>query len=129
MTTKPKDQNTSPADAIYDIRESRFWERTSLDAEFARVFDICHQCRRCFDLCPSFDVMFKTIDKQGEDASVLTAADNKKVLDLCYQCKLCYNHCPYTPPHQWSLDFPRLMLRAKAAEARAKGVTLQDRFL
>src|SRR5262249_55302404 len=46
-----------------------------------------------------------------------------------YQCKRCYNHCPYTPPHRWQVDFPRLMLRARSAEARAKGVTLQDRFL
>lgn len=51
------------------------------------------------------------------------------MVDLCYQCKLCYNHCPYTPPHRWQVDFPRLMLRARAAEATNKGVTLQDRFL
>jgi len=51
------------------------------------------------------------------------------VVDLCYQCKLCYNHCPYTPPHRWQVDFPRLMLRARSAETRRHGVTLQDRFL
>ena len=120
----------SPIDAVYDIRQPRFWERDSLDSEFARVFDIGHQCRRCFDLCPSFAVMFKTIDETGEDASVLTAADNKQILDLCYQCKLCYNHCPYTPPHQWALDFQRLMLRAKAVEVKERGrVTLQDKAL
>jgi len=129
MTSDEKDRNTTP-DAVYDAGQPRFWERGSLDNEFGRIFDICHQCRRCFDLCPSFDVMFKTIDNRGEDASVLTSADNKQILDFCYQCKLCYNHCPYTPPHQWALDFPRLMLRAKAVEVKERGrVTLQDKAL
>ena len=130
MSAEKKAGQTGLPDAVYDIREPRFWERGSLDSEFGRVFDICHQCRRCFDLCPSFDVMFKTIDSAGEDASVLTSRDNKQILDLCYQCKLCYNHCPYTPPHQWALDFPRLMLRAKAVEVQERGrVTLQDKAL
>jgi glycerol-3-phosphate dehydrogenase subunit C len=113
-----------------DIRAPSFLDRASLDGEFGRVFDLCHQCRRCFDLCPSFDVLFKRIDQTGEDASGLTAADNKQVLDLCYQCKLCYNHCPYTPPHDWAIDFPRLMLRAKAVEVKERGrVTSQDKAL
>src|SRR5213596_1093552 len=59
----------------------------------------------------------------------LPATDVKDVVDLCYQCKRCFNHCPYTPPHRWVVDFPRLMLRARAAEARRRGVTLQDRLL
>jgi glycerol-3-phosphate dehydrogenase subunit C len=54
----------------------------------------------------------------------LPATDAREVVDLCYQCKLCFNHCPYTPPHRWEVDFPRIMLRARAAEARKKGVTL-----
>jgi Fe-S oxidoreductase len=75
--------------------------------------------------------MFDRLDAEPVDGDVekLPAADVKEVVDLCYQCKLCYNHCPYTPPHRWQVDFPRLMLRARAAEARAKGVSLQDRFL
>ena len=24
--------------------------------------------------------------------------------------------CPYVPPHAWNLDFPHLMLRAKAVK-------------
>src|SRR5262249_44937855 len=35
----------------------------------------------------------------------------------------------YTPPHRWDIDFPRLMLRAKAARAKQEGVTRQDRWL
>jgi len=74
--------------------------------------------------------MFKRIDAAGEDASVLTAADNKHIVDLCYQCKLCYNHCPYTPPHAWNIDFPRFMLRSKAVDVKERGgVSRQDRAL
>jgi Fe-S oxidoreductase len=63
------------------------------------------------------------------DAEKLPAADLKEVVDLCYQCKLCFNHCPYTPPHRWAVDFPRLMLRARAAEGKRAGVSRQDRML
>src|SRR5262245_24734991 len=114
-----------------DIRQAEFWKQTSVDKELRRVYDICAGCRRCLPLCPSFKVMFDRLDVEAVDGDVdkLPAADVKEVVDLCYQCKLCYNHCPYTPPHRWQVDFPRLMLRARSAEARARGVTRQDRFL
>ncbi len=114
-----------------DIRQAEFWKQASVDKELRRVYDICAGCRRCLRLCPSFKVMFDRLDVDAVDGDVdkLPAADVKEVVDLCYQCKLCYNHCPYTPPHRWQVDFPRLMLRARSAEARARGVTLQDRFL
>jgi Fe-S oxidoreductase len=37
--------------------------------------------------------------------------------------------CPYTPPHAWNLDFPHLMLRAKAIKFRRGGVKAGERFL
>jgi glycerol-3-phosphate dehydrogenase subunit C len=115
----------------FDIRTPEFWDRADVDGELRRVYDICNGCRRCLPLCPSFKVMFDRIDVDEVDGDVekLPARDVKEVVDLCYQCKLCYNHCPYTPPHRWAVDFPRLMLRARAADARANGVTLQDKFL
>jgi glycerol-3-phosphate dehydrogenase subunit C len=114
-----------------DIREPEFWKLDAVDAELRRVYDICSGCRRCLPLCPSFKVMFECLDTEAVDGDVekLPAKDVKEVVDLCYQCKLCYNHCPYTPPHRWQVDFPRLMLRSRSAEARVRGVTLQDRFL
>jgi glycerol-3-phosphate dehydrogenase subunit C len=114
-----------------DIRRPEFWKLDAVDAELRRVYDICSGCRRCLPLCPSFKVLFDRLDTDAVDGDVekLPAKDVKEVVDLCYQCKLCFNHCPYTPPHRWQVDFPRLMLRARSAEARHKGVTLQDRFL
>jgi len=108
-----------------------FWDANALDAETGRVYDICHQCRRCYSLCPSFNDLFQMIDSpevEG-DVSKLTAPQRRKVVDECYECRLCYNHCPYTPPHEWSLDFPLLMLRSKAVAARERGRSFRDRLL
>jgi glycerol-3-phosphate dehydrogenase subunit C len=115
----------------FDIRKPEFWDRRDVDGELRRVYDICNGCRRCLPLCPSFKVMFDRIDADVVDGDVekLPATEVKEVVDLCYQCKLCYNHCPYTPPHRWAVDFPRLMLRARASEAKASGVSFQDRML
>jgi glycerol-3-phosphate dehydrogenase subunit C len=120
-----------PIDPALDPTTLAFWDLGKVDAELRRVYDICAGCRRCLPLCPSFKVMFGRLDVEAVDGDVekLPAADVKEVVDLCYQCKLCFNHCPYTPPHRWAVDFPRLMLRARAAEARRHGVTLQDRVL
>ncbi len=119
------------SDPNLDLNRPEFWDLGKVEAELRRVYDICGGCRRCLPLCPSFKVMFDRLDVEAVDGDVdkLPAADVKDVVDLCYQCKLCYNHCPYTPPHRWAVDFPRLMLRARAAEARRSGVTLQDRML
>lgn len=118
---------------MYDIRNPEYWDDAALEKEMHRVFDICHGCRMCFSYCPSFPELFDRIDEheqRGEgETEALTRAEMERVVDLCYQCKLCFVKCPYTPPHEWNVDFPRLVLRAKAVRARKHGVSLQDRFL
>lgn len=118
-------------DMVLDIKSPDFWRREALDKELRRVSDICNGCRRCYNLCPSFNSLFQSLDSPeiDGDAEKLRPVQLKQMIDLCYQCKLCFNHCPYTPPHRWAIDFPRLMLRAKAVEARERGISLQDRFL
>ncbi|MGH7262889.1 MAG: anaerobic glycerol-3-phosphate dehydrogenase subunit C, partial [Candidatus Rokuibacteriota bacterium] len=114
-----------------DIRSEAFWAPGNVEQELRRVYDVCNGCRRCITLCPSFKDLFRSLDTEEVDgeSEKLAPGALKRVVDLCYQCKLCYNHCPYTPPHRWQVDFPRLMLRARAAEAKKRGVTLQDRLL
>jgi len=52
------------------------------------------------------------------------------VVDQCYLCDLCYmTKCPYTPPHAWNLDFPHLMLRAKAIKHKKGEVHASEKFL
>ncbi len=115
----------------FDIRAPEFWNPADVEGELRRVYDICNGCRRCASLCPSFKVLLNSLDADEVDGDVekLSPGALTRVVDLCYQCKLCYNHCPYTPPHRWQVDFPRLMLRSRAAQARRDGVSLQDRFL
>lgn len=113
----------------FDPTDQSFWSQDALENELQRVFDICHGCRRCFNLCPSFDSLFKTIDAKGDEVANLSPEDYRQVVELCYECKLCYNHCPYTPPHRWDVDFPRLMLRAKIVNAQRQGIPLSERLL
>jgi glycerol-3-phosphate dehydrogenase subunit C len=113
----------------FDPQDPSFFDTKAVEAELARVTEICDGCRRCHRLCPSFDHMLERVDENEGDLSRVTPADYRRIVDLCWQCKLCFNHCPYTPPHRFDIDFPRLMLRAKAARAKEEGVTLQDRIL
>ncbi len=114
-----------------DWRSPDFYDEARLNAELHRVFDICHGCRRCVSLCTSFPTLFDLVDegKTGELDGVDTR-DYWKVVDQCYLCDLCYmTKCPYVPPHQWNVDFPHLMLRAKAVKFRKGEVRFRDKLL
>ena len=110
------------------LSDPEFLDREALDAELTRVFEKCHDCRRCLPLCPSFPSLFDAIDRHDQEASQLTREESREVIDLCYQCKLCYNHCPYHPPHEWAIDFPKLMTRAKLVQGREEGIPLAERI-
>ncbi|TMA23171.1 MAG: ferredoxin [Deltaproteobacteria bacterium] len=141
----------------------QFWDGAHLQSELHRVFEICNGCRLCFNLCPSFDVLFRRIDaldphreeaegkhiesgriveehEAGEllkhvkvstenPVGLLQDADKERVVELCYECKLCFPKCPYVPPHEFAVDFPKLMLRAKMIGAREDGIAFRERFL
>ena len=105
-------------------------EKKALD-EMARVFDICHGCRRCLSLCNAFPTLFDLVDESSSgEVDGVDRKDYWKVVDQCYLCDVCYmTKCPYTPPHPWNLDFPHLMLRAKAVRFRQQGAPFRDRLL
>ena len=108
-----------------------FHDTHALDKELERVFDICHGCRRCFSLCNSFPTLFDAIDES--ESMELDTVPKKvywDVVDHCYLCDMCYmSKCPYVPPHEWNIDFPHLMLRAKAVRFKKEGARKRDRIL
>ncbi|MCL4434812.1 MAG: heterodisulfide reductase-related iron-sulfur binding cluster [Actinobacteria bacterium] len=99
-----------------------------LRQELGRVFEICHSCRVCFNLCPSFNDLFNTIDRYDGQPARMTFAEQDKVTQECYQCKLCALRCPYVPPHEWSVDFPKLMMRAMIQRRDAGHIPLRERI-
>jgi len=121
----------------YDPTDPRYYDEKDLRAEIERVFSLCADCRMCVKFCGSFPNLFNAIDDhcvEGKYADVnttkLTAGDVRAVVDDCFQCKLCYIKCPYTPgDHEWAIDFPRLMARAKAQQVKKNGVPWLDRLL
>lgn len=114
-----------------DWKNPEFYNEEKLYQELERVFDVCHGCRRCLSLCNSFPVLFDLVDatEEGEVEGV-AKKDYWKVVDQCYLCDVCYmTKCPYVPPHPWNLDFPHLMLRAKAVKHKKGETTFRDKLL
>ena len=112
-------------------REDAFYDEEALYREMARVFDICHGCRRCVSLCNAFPTLFDLIDEsETMEVDGVDRADYWKVVEHCYLCDLCYmTKCPYVPPHEFNVDFPHLMLRAKAVHFKKQGASFRDRLL
>ena len=113
-----------------DWRNPDFYDMDKINAEMHRVFDICHGCRRCFNLCDSFPRLFDLVDESPDEMAGVKTEDYKKVVDACTLCDLCFmTKCPYVPPHEWNLDFPHTMLRAKAIKFRKGEVKAGEKFL
>ena len=112
-------------------REPEFYDEEALVSEMERVFDICHGCRRCFSLCNAFPTLFDAIDES--EMMELDGVERKvywDVVDHCYLCDMCYmTKCPYVPPHEWNVDFPHLMLRAKAVKHHRGETRRRDKIL
>ncbi|HSV52719.1 MAG TPA: heterodisulfide reductase-related iron-sulfur binding cluster [Burkholderiaceae bacterium] len=114
-----------------DWKNPAYYDEGATLHELERIFDICHGCRRCVSLCGSFPTLFDLVDesKTGEVDGV-DKKDYWKVVDQCYLCDLCYmTKCPYVPPHEWNVDFPHTMLRAKAIKFKKGEVKASEKFL
>jgi Fe-S oxidoreductase len=121
----------APTRHAIDWKNPEYYDQASVEKELERIFNICHGCRRCVSLCNAFPTLFDLIDesKTGEIDGV-AKSDFGKVVDQCYLCDLCYmTKCPYVPPHPWNVDFPHLMLRAKAQKFRNGQTRFRDRLL
>ncbi len=109
-----------------DFNHPDFLDQKKLDDEMRRVFDICHGCRRCFNLCDSFPKLFEMIDEsKNEDVDSLASDKFNSVVDSCTLCDMCFmTKCPYVPPHEFDLDFPHLMLRHRMFQKKQNKLPL-----
>jgi len=112
-------------------REPEFYNEAGLLEELERVYDICHGCRRCVSLCDAFPTLFDLVDESATfEVDGVAKKDYWKVVDECYLCDLCYQvKCPYVPPHEWNIDFPHLMLRAKTIQFKKGERKLSHRLI
>ena len=62
--TTPREGSTdAPTRHALNWQDESFYDEDAIEAELTRVFDICHGCRRCFNLCESFPRLFDMIDE------------------------------------------------------------------
>jgi Fe-S oxidoreductase len=130
MTTR-EGSLEAPTRHPIDWQSPEFYDDARIEKELERVFEICHGCRRCVNLCTAFPRLFDLIDEGGTgELDGVPRERFGEVVDQCYLCDMCYmTKCPYVPPHPWNVDFPHLMLRAKAAGFRKTGAKFRDRLL
>jgi len=105
-----------------NFNDPDFLDQKKLDNEMRRVFEVCHGCRRCFNLCDSFPKLFEMIDEsKNEDVESLSNSQFPHVVDACTLCDMCFmTKCPYVPPHEFNIDFPHLMLRYRTLQKKEK---------
>jgi glycerol-3-phosphate dehydrogenase subunit C len=129
--TKQEGSLEAPKRHPIDWENPEFYDEPKLFGEMERIFDICHGCRRCVNLCTAFPRLFDLID-EGPTAELDGVEKTKywEVVDRCYLCDMCFmSKCPYVPPHPWNVDFPHVMLRAKAVKHKKGEVRFRDKLL
>lgn len=102
-------------------QDEDYYDLAKVEAELQRQFDVCHTCRRCFNLCDSFPRMFDAID-EGPTGEIdgIGPKEHAHIAEACTLCDMCFlTKCPYVPPHPFDIDIPHLILRYRAARRRA----------
>jgi Fe-S oxidoreductase len=114
-----------------DWKNPDFYSEEKLLEEMERIFGICHGCRRCVSLCDAYPTLFDLVDESATfEIDGVAKEDYWKVVDQCFMCDLCYQtKCPYVPPHEWNVDFPHVMLRAKAVQFKKGERKLSHKLL
>ena len=120
-----------PQRNVVDWNKEEYWDEQKLDEETRRQFDVCHGCRRCFNLCDSFPRLFDLIDESETfELDSVKSKDFNEVVEACTLCDMCFMvSCPYVPPHEFAIDFSKLMLRHKAVNYNKGKVSFSDKQL
>lgn len=77
----------------------------NLVAEAQRVLAICNACRYCEGFCAVFPALERRLEFSEHDVHYLA--------NLCHHCGACFYACQYAPPHEFALNFPRVLAQVR----------------
>lgn len=81
--------------------------RTELLDEARRQAEICNACRYCEGYCSVFPALHRE--------RAFSDADLTQLANLCHNCRGCYYACQYTAPHEFDLNFPKVLAEVRQA--------------
>ena len=73
--------------------------------EAQRVLSICNACRYCEGYCAVFPALERRLEFSEGDVHYLA--------NLCHNCGACLYACQYAPPHEFQLNFPRVLAQVR----------------
>jgi len=82
----------------------------ALVEEGKRMARICNACRYCEGYCAVFPALERRLS--------FTEGDLAYLANLCHDCGACYYACQYAPPHEFQLNFPKMMAEIRGATYR-----------
>jgi citrate/tricarballylate utilization protein len=87
---------------------------SDLIAEAQRVLAICNACRYCEGYCAVFPALERRLTFDTPDVHYLA--------NLCHNCGACLYACQYAPPHEFAVNFPRLLAEVRGETYRTYAV-------
>jgi citrate/tricarballylate utilization protein len=75
-----------------------------------RVLRVCNACRYCEGYCSVFPALARRLEFTENDVLYLG--------NLCHNCGSCLYACQFAPPHEFQVNFPRLMAKARGETYR-----------
>ncbi len=73
----------------------------ALVKEGQRMASICNACRYCEGFCAVFPALERRLSFAEGDLAYLA--------NLCHDCGSCYYACQYAPPHEFQVNFPKML--------------------
>jgi citrate/tricarballylate utilization protein len=70
-----------------------------------RMLAICNACRYCEGFCAVFPALERRL--------AFTENDVHYLANLCHNCGACLYACQYAPPHEFQLNFPRMLAQVR----------------
>ena len=75
-------------------------------AEADRLMTVCNSCRYCEGLCAVFPAMEMRREFLDGDLNYLA--------NLCHSCGACYTDCQFSPPHEFNVNEPKILSKARS---------------